>query len=323
MIKDIIIMMSIESSKLDNVYVYVDAGIIKKYSDPYVYGDELSSIMKNAAYNVLREEEIKGKILVVKILEGGRYYYISDALERLGIREYDEAEIDIKSRFKYDPNDVVTKVVEYGDVLEKIDENEIVLMGETIASGSTMKTFIDVVGEKLAKIRKVIFLGFHTYVGIERTIKKLEEYGVNYKFYSYGGLLGLGPNRTDMTIGYEPNFVPDRIRVFAYRKLGRYTADHLCVIGDFTYSFKYIDKYLAERVIQLRELFDSSPNKEREKLLFLIREGIVRMMQLGLDVKAIEDRLTEEFRRRRLLVGEVVDKKLSIEDIIKNEMFNR
>jgi len=313
--------MSIEPSKIKDVFIYVDSGIIRKYSDPYLYGSELSSIMKNAAYNILREIELEDKILIVKILEGGRFYYIDDALKRIGKDVFDEAEIDIKSRFKYDPDDVVTKVVKYGNVIEKLKNKDMMILGETIASGSTMETFIDVISKSLKDVKKLILLGFHTYVGIERTIEKLKEYDIEYRIYSYGGLLGLGPNKTDMTIGYTPNQVPDNVRERVYRKLGSYLADHLCVIGDFTYSFKYISKYLAERVIQLRELFDSSPRNEKFKVMQLIREGIARLMRMGIPVSKIEDLLSEEYKRRMKLIGQEIDRRIILEDILNDEMF--
>ena len=308
------------SKELKSTYVYWDSGIKEKYADPYIYGSRLGLIMKDAAKSIIKDKlrEISGNILVVEILEGGRFYYIPDILKELGIKNFEVAKIDIKSRFKYDPKDVPTKIVDKGNILEKIDEVDTVLMGETIASGSTMETFINFIGNRLNIKTKLIILGFHTYVGIERTIRNILKFGFNYEFYSYGGLLGLGSNKTDMTIGHKPNSIPDEVRRYSYSRLGKYIADRICVIGDFTNSFKYIGNYLAERVIQLNELYEGASREDRNKIVNLIREGVLRMMNIGLPIDKIEDLLTEEYRRRMKLIGmDIEDIRIKVKDIIK------
>jgi len=137
------------SKKLNSSYIYWDSGIKEKFSNPYIYGSRLSVIMKDAAKNIIKDklDKLHGNILVVEILEGGRFYYVPDILKELGLKNFDIAEIDIKSRFKYDPNDVLTRIIDKGNILEKIDEVDTILMGETIASGSTMETFINFIGD--------------------------------------------------------------------------------------------------------------------------------------------------------------------------------
>ena len=314
--------MPIYLSPIEDVYVYFDDGIIRKFSDPYVYGGELSTVMKNAAKGVINHLNLDKSedILVIKILEGGKFYYMSETLREVGFRNIDEAVIDIKSRMRYDPKDVVTEVVDYGNIFEKLVNASIVVLGETIASGSTMETFINTISDYIRGIKEFIIIGFHTCVGVDRVIRKLSEFNVKYKFYSYGGLLGLGPNKTDMTVNYSPSYIPDIVRERVYKALGKYIADRLCVIGDFTYSFKYIDFYLAERIIQLRELFDDAGSDDRIKIVSLIREGLSRMMNLGLSINEINERLNEEYRRRMKLIGVDVDTTISIEYVLNDDM---
>lgn len=310
-----------------NTYIFLNDDIIDKLSDPYIYGSQQQKIMRNTAYTLISLlasmfDDLKSdNTAVIRILEGGKYYYIYEAFRDI-IGKPLLGEIDIKSRFYYDPNDVPTKIVKDLEFTNGIDSKDYFIIIDTIASGSTMETFLRRLLSTYSSDYTVIIGGIVTYPGLVRVKSMLQQFNKKYMLIAYGGLLGLGKNRTDMTLGDRPSYIPPELLDHAVSKLGIEIANKLCVIGDFTYSNKYIENYLAERIIQIWEIgFESQLNETREKAKRLILEGLDKLLSLT-NLNRIEHLLAEEYARRKLLVGEEVnidkvsiDKLLSLESI--------
>ncbi len=292
-----------------NTYILVNDGLKNKYGDLYIYGDALKNILKENILDALSSVELPHNkdIMVIRILEGGRYYYVYEALSNILHKKPLLGEINIKSRLAYDPEDIVTKVVRDKGICREAAKADYIYIGDTIASGKTMLTLLKRLKSCLKRNVKFILIGFFTYYGLDRIRRWLEKNNYEYMFIAYGALLGLGSNLTDMTIGDKPNYIPREIRRYTERKLGKEIANKICIIGDFTYSAKYINKYIAERVIQLWEIGINSDSEEtKKKSMNLIREGLTLLMKNGLDIIGIEKILAEEYSRRLFLVGEKV-----------------
>ena len=307
--------------KWKNTYILVNKGLKKKYSDPFIYGEELKKILKESILDVLdilKPSYDNEDILVIRILEGGKYYYTYEALSNLLYKKPLLGEIDIKSRLIFDPKDVVTKVIKDEGICEKTIKISHIYIGDTVASGKTMLTLFGRLKPCLQEDTEFIVIGFSTFYGLNRIKKWLEDNNYKYIFIAYGALLGLGWNLTDMTIGDKPSYVPLEIREYAEKRLGNEIANKLCVIGDFTYSTKYIERYIAERLIQLWEIgVNSSLEETKKKTMNLIREGTSLLMKKGLDIEGIRKILAEEYGRRLFLIGEKTEiRQIPIEKLI-------
>ena len=290
--------------------IVVDPGIERKFTDIYLSGGALDRILKSITLDVVKGfiREIGGRILVIWILEGGKYYHVDDALRELGVDHY-LGQIDIKSRFKYVKGDIATRIIKDYNVKSILSRREIdtVIIGETIASGRTLTTLIDYLSKDL-RGKNIFILGFHTYMGVERVRERLRGIGVEPRIYSYGGLLGLGRNLTDMTLGGKPSIIPREIYVNVCRVLGNIVADRLCMIGDFTNSIKHVEEYIAERIIQLWEIGCSIEDSDEVlRINNLIWLGLKRLMNMGLGIRGIEGLLAAEYRRRIGLMGKYIE----------------
>lgn len=302
-----------------NTFIIVNDGLKRKYSDPYIYGDELKRILKETILDVLEvRKPSDNEILVIRILEGGRYYYVYEALSNILNERPLLGEIDIKSRIKYDPQDIVTKIIRDEGICEKAEDADEIYIGDTVASGKTMLTLLHHLKPCLRDHVEFRIMGFMTLYGLSRIKKWIDENGFKHIFIAYGALLGIAPNLTDMIMGGRLNYIPSEIKNYAVKKLGSEIANKLCVVGDFTYSTKYIDKYIAERIIQLWEIGVSSNSYDTKmKTISLIREGLSTLMKIGLNMNRIEETLAEEYIRRLFLMGEEAEvKRISIEKII-------
>ncbi len=295
-----------EYHEWENTFVIVNKGIREKYADPYLSGEELIDILKETVIDSLNILDIPNseENMVIRILEGGRFYYVYEALTNLFEKKPLLGEIDIKSRILYDPKDVVTKVIRDEGICKKAEAVKRIFIGDTVASGKTMLTLLDRLGPCINEKTQFIIMGFVTHYGLDRIRKWFENKGIEYIFIGYGGLLGLGSNLTDMTMGDKPNYIPNEVMDYAIARLGREIAEKLCVVGDFTYSTKYIHKYIAERIIQLWEIGRESDDfNTRRKASNLIREGLKRLMNMGIEIDEVERLLAEEYNRRLFLVG--------------------
>jgi|Deesub1362A_J573_1020465.scaffolds.fasta_scaffold00003_262 hypothetical protein len=304
----------------ENTVILVNEGIKKKYGDPYLCGEEFINILKDSVVDALNTLCISSgeRCMVIRILEGGRFYYVYEALNNLLENKPLLGEIDIKSRILYDPEDVVTKVIRDEGICKKAGETGLILIGDTVASGKTMLTLLDRLSPCLKKDTQFVILGFVTYYGLDRVRDWFVERGLKYNFIGYGGLLGLGRNLTDMTIGDEPNYIPDEIKRYSESMLGAEIANKLCVVGDFTYSTKYVHKYIAERIIQLWEIGrEADKDDTRKRAVNLIREGLSRLMNMGIGILQIEKLLAEEYNRRQFLIGRKYDReRLEIDKVL-------
>ena len=286
-----------------NTYIYISNGIKEKFSNPYIYGDELRRILNNTACDLIRyfiKDLIRHRILLVRILEGGLYYGLDYALRKYKL-DFKIGDIDVKSRIYYKPNDIVVK--DYG-LCDMAKDVEVIIIGDTIASGKTMTTVLEKLINCIKRDSLFLIMGFSTYNGLNRVRNLLDPLGFRYRLIAYGGLLGLGRNLTDMTLGDKPNYIPKDVRDYVYLKLGKPLAEKLCVVGDFTNSIKYIHLYLAERIVQIWEILSEVKEFNKIRYLKLIREGIKRLMNLGYDTDGIEKLIAEEYVRRRRLAGE-------------------
>lgn len=312
-------MMKIYKSRhFRNVNLVVDNNIVRKFCEPYLSGKKLSSLLSSIANNILNIINLDNtkRILVPIILEGGKYYYIDTNLKRR-MDEVNIGEIIIKSREKIVKGKVISRIIKDKNLISLISKqcNWTIFIGETIASGSTMETFINYISKFSKNIEQIIILGFHTYPGIKRTLNNLKGMGITTRIYSYGGLLGLGRNLTDMTLGNKPNEVPKEVSKQVVNKLGKEIGKKLCMIGDFTYSVKKPNHYIAERIIQFWEIYGETRSY---KALYYMREGVKILMTMGLTTYEIEKLLSEEcIRRQRLLGREEVKTKVTINDLFK------
>jgi len=309
------------SRYFDGVFIVENEFIIKKFYSPFLSGKNLLIGLRELSREILNnigDTEYNGSIMVATILQGGRYYQIYDNLKE--IREYVElGEIIIKSREKYIEGDIATRIVKDLGILKYLCNKQdvwTIFMGETIASGSTMETFINYIARCVDNIDRLVILGFHSYPGIQRVISKLRRSGIHFEIYSYGGLLGLGNNLTDMTLGDRPNEIPPSVYKKVIKKLGQEVGNKLCMIGDFTYNIAEPHKYIAERIVQLWEIYKET---DTPKALILIREGITKLMTMGKSMEEIDNLIDTEYRRRLKLVGkEPGNEKMTVKRILNN-----
>ncbi len=295
--------------------------ILKKFYTPFLSGKNLLSGLSDLAGEILKnrvEIEDNENILVATILQGGKYYQVYDILKEMR-DDAELGEIVIKSREKYVQGGIATRIVKDMGILDYLCNKKgawTIFMGETIASGSTMETFINYINKCSDNISRLVILGFHSYLGIQKVISKLKNSGLPYEIYSYGGLLGLGTNLTDMTLGDRPNEIPNSVYNKVIKKLGQDIGNKLCMIGDFTYSVAEPDKYIAERIVQLWEIYKETATP---KALILIREGITKLMTMGKTIEEIDNLIDLEYRRRLRLIGKEPDTdKMTVKRILDN-----
>jgi len=311
-----------------NTYIFLTEGITRKFSDPFIYGEEQQEIFKEIASKVaemllkVHPDMSADNTLVIRILEGGRYYYVYEALCNILGSTIPLGEIDIKTRFKYNPSDIETKIVSDLNIINRQIYPKYIVIPDTIASGSTMETMLKRLYHAFHHKYHLIIGGVVTLKGLDRVRRWLVDNNFEYTFFAYGGLLGLGFNMTDMTLGDKPNYIPPTVIEKAVERLGEEIASKLCVIGDFTYSNKYVEKYLAERLIQIWEIgVNSSKQKTKEKAGELLLQGLSKLLDF-ISVDEIELVLAEEYRRRKALVGEEVNiERVSLGELLSFKKF--
>ena len=287
----------------------------EKFSDPYYCGAKQQLLLKKLAVfalNVVRDDLScfdPESHYVVRILEGGKYYFVPEAYREAFGREVAVGDIKIRSRFKYSKEDVVAEVVDRSRMALPRREELLVIVGDTVASGKTMVTLLEHLKGEVERF-KLVLLAIATLKGVERIRAWCSKHGVELKVVAYGGLLGLGPNKTDMTLGYPPNRIPEEVKRYAVSVNGEEIAEKLCVIGDFTDSNANLASYYAERLVQLWEIgVESESEQTKQRCKQLIARGYRLLSNVAND-EEVEALIAEQHRRRLKLLG--------IEDNVKS-----
>jgi len=219
---------------------------VKIVTSPFLVGDELAELSLQASMDFLKQVNPENPTEVI-ILQGGKYYRIGDAYEKLHGSRPPVCEIHSKRFLKDD--EWHARV--WGLQAEQLDGRSPVV-GDTIATGTTLQYVLDKILddciENDAKIKDIyIFSIAGAGKGeekLEKINERLKEFGAELKIYYANARFGLADNGTDLLFDsaeYHPQ-AKEEIKEI----LGDFTANMKCAIWDWGDRFTNPPHHLKE-----------------------------------------------------------------------------
>ncbi len=240
-------------------------------------------------WDELQEVVNKKSTVVNEILLGGRFYSVPRVIREVFGFTPRTGYVKIQSREKPGKTDASVKY-------SKLVLGRTVVIGDTVASGSTLKTFLSLLPEDVE-----VFLFT---IGTEEGVKEaLRERKLHIQYIPFP--VRLNPvNRTDMPI--DPKKVP---REFLESLLEETTEDILkiqCIIGDFSDSIFDVPSFLAEWyaiLAQMYAFFDWKGDRESKKIVKGRWERLVEELLEWVEGDAFREMVASALNRRRRLKG--------------------
>jgi len=228
---------------------YSKAGI-DVVTQPYLVGKDLEKLAQRCSVDFLKEiaDAIQGKkVVVLNILMGGRYYKLHEACQELKIdaqlaevrakRSCDDGKWRVKIWF--DENNSIPSKAES---LKRIQEAEVLLIGDTIGTGTTLSGVLDWVAEqRQTKCDAFIY----TIAGGDSSLKKIATLAPkfnNLRVFLANAAFHLAENGTDLGFAYA-DFHPDA-KLEIKKKLGNFSAQMKCAVWDWGDRFTQPSKHL-------------------------------------------------------------------------------
>ena len=260
-----------------NQYILVCREALEVHTKPWLCAEELHELAKQIAVKFLKvayylvplNEVTLNRICELTILSGGLYYMLDEAFKEVFGRSLQRCLISAK-RYQL-KNGSWRALINYEN-FEALPDNAIVLIGDTIATGSTivnsLKKLRDAVISKGYTLDKVIILTISGAVDGSRRLKEIEnefkEIWGNFELYVFNccAIFGLAPNGTDMPYGHPETIAPPHVMEYVNKVLTRELAEKLCSIFDWGDRTKHPIKHLRE-LIELCEKLKNEVNNER------------------------------------------------------------
>ena len=215
---------------------------LKKVAEPetirgYTFADLVFGAVKDA---VAGWEELKdrNRVVVNEILMGGRFYNVGRAIYE--VFGYSPLTGYVKIQSREEPGSTEGSVK-----FSHLVEGELMVVGDTVASGWTMERFLELVHPK-----ELFLVTIGAREGIDR-VKRAFRGKLHAKFIPWPTRLN-PKNRTDMPLDVDS--LPEDI----LEKLLEITTEDIlrvqCIIGDFSDSIMNVPAFLAEWFAILAQL---------------------------------------------------------------------
>lgn len=225
--------------------IFYSKPAIKIVTSPFLVGKELEELALQSSMDFLKQVDVENPVEVV-ILQGGKYYHISDAYEQLHGVHPPVCEIHSKRFFDGEWHARVWGM--QGD----LTNNHTMVVGDTIATGTTLQhvleKIIDEAIEEDAKPNDIyIFSIAGAGKGEERlryVDEKLRPFGAELKLYYANARFGLADNGTDLLFDsaeYHPQAKEEIDQI-----LGDFSAKMKCAIWDWGDRFTNPPHHLKE-----------------------------------------------------------------------------
>lgn len=288
-----------------NQYIMVCDEALEIHTKPWLCGEKLHELAKKVAIKFLKvlyyELPLKGvplnKVCELTILAGGLYYMIDEAFKEVFGRSIQRC---IVSARRYQLEDGTWKVNMNYENFEALPDKAIVIIGDTIATGTTITNSLVKLKEAALKkgftVDKVAILTISGAVNGSQKLKTIEEEfrreWSNFELHIFNccAIFGLEPNGTDMPYGHPDTITPIDVISIINKHLTPQLARRLCSIFDWGDRTKNPVKHLKE-LIELTEKLRSELNDHVSlKVLNMIKRNAIeelKMRTCSLSLKVI------------------------------------
>ena len=246
-----------------NQYIMVCDEALEVHTKPWLCGEELHELAKRIASKFLRvlyyELPLKGvplsRVCELTILAGGLYYMIDEAFKEVFGRSLQRC---IVSARRYQLEDGTWRVNMNYENFEALPDRAIIIIGDTIATGTTITNSLiklrEAALERGYMIDKVAILTISGAVNGSRGLRAIEEEfrkeWENFELYVFNccAVFGLEPNGTDMPYGHPETIAPSDVISIVNERLTPQLARRLCSIFDWGDRTKNPVKHLRELI---------------------------------------------------------------------------
>ncbi len=240
----------------------------------------MSSLVKSSLNLTRLSSERVGNLCELVILAGGLYYMLNEVFNNLFNIEPRRCFIGARRYMKDDTWDCKIYYVNF----EALPRQAYILIGDTIATGSTMVRVLQILRKHLIK-EKVELKGIIIYSlagaidGILKISREIEEEYLDewpeaeYTIISAEAFFGLEDNGTDMPYDH-PNTVTTRnIKMKVYEKYTHYLARKMCCIFDWGDRNKNPEKHLLDLIAKCKKLLKEADEESKKILTHIIKEA--------------------------------------------------
>ncbi|MFH1285686.1 MAG: hypothetical protein ABIH99_03830 [Candidatus Micrarchaeota archaeon] len=231
---------------------------------PWMTGIELQVNAKEAARLFLRtayyltplKTSSSAEVCELVALCGGLYYRLSEGYGKVFGAPLQRCFVGAKRFMKNDGKNWDTAIT-YGNFEALPRTSGVILVGDTIATGGTLKRMIDELVRNLERKKcspqaLVIFSIAGSYYGA-KVLKKIEDdlrkKWPNFKVYIFyaQAAFGLMPNGTDLKFLHKDSILPEEMRVEIEKRYGEYLGKEMkCAIFDWGDRCKNPKRHLRE-----------------------------------------------------------------------------
>ena len=224
-----------------HTYIIVNPSSQKIHFDPTITDFKLYKLATDCNEAFLRFAKKLGifknfrtkDVCELILVSGGFYYHLNQSFYNVFGYSLPAGFIGVRRLLKPRPRAVVSY-----DNLEAIPENNITIIGDTIATGATLIDSVYYYLKRAPKVKKILIFtiagglpGAQRLAKLEKEIKR--KYGTELYVFFSDGIFGLAKNQTDMHYFHPDSILPDESRQAAERGIGKFLGERLCVIWDW------------------------------------------------------------------------------------------
>lgn len=190
----------------------------------------------------------------VILLSGGFYYHLNRAFYNVFRHSLPTGFLGVRRAF------LATKPlahVSYSN-LEAVPPRNITFIGDTIATGATLRYAIPYYVQRAPRIQKLVIFtlagalpGARQLARLERTI--LKKHGIKLYVFFAEAIFGLADNQTDMHYFHKDTIAPKASLDAARRALGLELGAKMCVVWDWGQRNKDPVRHLREVIVASRQ----------------------------------------------------------------------
>jgi hypoxanthine-guanine phosphoribosyltransferase len=255
----------------------------KILTNPFLGGPSLISLAKSAVKDCLefffsmKKQPISlCSLAEVVPLSGSLTYDLLNAF-------YDLFDLPLKRNFvgirrKQETNGEWAVETSYTNFEGLTEDVEMVLIGDTIATGVTLSELIRMIQEKMKKPMKFVIISIAgTLDGAKRLVRLEKKLNIKFPGTEIWCLFteayfGLEENGTDMPINHPDSITSNELKKEALSALGSYLSRNLCSILDWGKRTNAPKKHLIELLHALKNLQEGAPREENSRLEKMIQK---------------------------------------------------
>lgn len=219
--------------------IFYNTAALDIVCSPYLVGKELEDKAFEASKEFLRGRNFDNPIELV-ILEGGKYYHISDAFESLNGFRPKYMAMDSKRRFEGNWDAVIKNMD-----LSQLESDQTILIGDTIATGISLHQVLNTLVEYAG--RQEIDLGpvhIFTIAGSRDSLERLRMLPLDLIVHFANAEYGLATNGTDLL--FENAVFNPKAHDELHERLGPFYKKMKCAVWDWGDRFRNPKEHLKE-----------------------------------------------------------------------------